>query len=136
MTSDLLTSTLRNKDVMDILACYYIYNVCNGKQWEPIACSDFIDIMNMKPTEAAIKIRYREKARVCHMLNVASKLLADPSMKEVWLRGMLERFGIDIKYFKSHYSDVKAPANTKDNKTFGEDLDNALYNARRAKPTT
>lgn len=136
MISDVLTSTARMMDIVDILSCYYIYNVCNGKLWEPITCTDFIAILNMKQTGTAIKVRYREKSRVCYLLFKLSKKLAFPLLEKDWLKAMLEAFDISPTYYRSHYSDVKAYAPGKDNEKFEEKLKEALSDAERAKPTT
>ena len=123
---NLLVETAKMMDVVDIQTCYYIYKVCNGRQWEPIPCSDFIGIMNMKNTQACIHILHREKVRTCYLIYATSKHLAFPALEKQWIAAMLSRFGIDAGYYKSHYREAAANYANDTNKSFVSDLKSAL----------
>lgn len=126
----LLVETTKMMDVVDIQTCYYIYKVCNGRQWEPIPCSDFIGIMNMKDTQASIHLLHREKVRACYLIYATSKHLAFPALEKSWVAAMLDRFGIDAGYYRSHYREAASDYASDSNKTFVSALESALNKAR------
>jgi hypothetical protein len=126
---NLLVETAKMMDVVDIQTCYYIYKMCNGRQWEPIPCSDFIGIMNMKETQVSIRILHREKVRVCYLIYATSKHLAFPALEKQWIAAMLVRFGINAGYYKSHYWEATASYASDSNKSFVSDLKSALSRA-------
>lgn len=126
MTAEILKSTALLRDIVDILTCSYIYKVCNGRQWEPITGSDFVAIMNMKPCEIEIHIRYREKSRVCYMLYLVSKSLQATGIGKTWLSAMLVRFGISETYYSSHYSDAQSQTASDESREFARTIRSAM----------
>lgn len=47
-----------------------IYEKCNGEQFEAVSELDFYANMNLQPYEGRLKIRPREKARVCYLISL------------------------------------------------------------------
>ena len=45
-----------------------VYEKCNGEQFEAVSELDFYANMNLQPYESRLKIRPREKARVCYLI--------------------------------------------------------------------
>lgn len=80
-----------------------IYELCNGKQFEDCNSTRFIDAINLRATDSVLKIKDREKVRVCHLINqLWGQLPKD--IREEWLSKMLTSLGISRKFYNSKYS--------------------------------
>ena len=82
-----------------------VYERCNGEQFEAVSELDFYASMNLQPCEGRLKIRPREKARVCYLIFLMGETLPKPD-REKWKEDIMNLLGIDDAYYKSKY---KAP---------------------------
>lgn len=55
-----------------------VYEKCNGEQFEAVSELDFYANMNLQPYESRLKIRPREKARVCYLIFLMGETLPKP----------------------------------------------------------
>ena len=69
----LLQETTAWMDTVDLALCLFIYEVCNDYQFEYLSGSDFVNFLNLKPTEREVIVRPKENLRsdVCN--NAATK---------------------------------------------------------------
>ena len=74
-----------------------IYEKCNGEQFEAVSELDFYANMNLQPYEGRLKIRPREKARVCYLIFLMGEMLPKPD-KEKWKEDIMNLLGIDDTY--------------------------------------
>ena len=82
-----------------------VYEKCNGEQFEAVSELNFYASMNLQPCEGRLKIRPREKARVCYLIFLMGETLPKPD-REKWKEDIMNLLGIDDAYYKSKY---KAP---------------------------
>lgn len=80
-----------------------IYEVCNGRQFEECNITIFIDAMNLRANGCVLKIKEREKVRVCHLINQLWRRLPK-EVRDEWLSKMLVSLGISRKFYNSKYS--------------------------------
>lgn len=80
-----------------------IYELCNGQQFENCNSTRFIDALNLRTTDSTLKIKEREKVRVCYLINQLWRRLPKDT-KEDWLSKMLHTLGISRKFYNSKYS--------------------------------
>ena len=53
-----------------------IHEVCKGEQFEEISAPDFYANMNLHPCNCKLKIKPREKIRVCYLIFLMSEKLS------------------------------------------------------------
>ena len=80
-----------------------IYELCNGRQFEECNITSFLDAMNLRTTGSVLKIKEREKVRVCYLINQLWRLLPK-NTREEWLSMMLTTLDISRKFYNSKYS--------------------------------
>ena len=80
-----------------------IYELCNGQQFEDCNSTRFIDALNLRITGSALKIKEREKVRVCYLINQLWRQLRK-EVRDEWLSKILDSLGISRKFYNSKYS--------------------------------
>lgn len=80
-----------------------IYELCNSRQFEECNTTSFIDAMNLRVNGFVLKIKEREKVRVCHLINQLWRRLSK-EVRDEWLSKMLVSLGISRKFYNSKYS--------------------------------
>lgn len=80
-----------------------IYELCNGRQFEECNITSFLDAMNLRTTGSVLKIKEREKVRICYLINQLWRLLPK-NTREEWLSMMLTTLDISRKFYNSKYS--------------------------------
>lgn len=80
-----------------------IYELCNGQQFEDCNSTRFIDALNLRTSGSVLKIKEREKVRVCYLINQLWRLLPK-NTREEWLSMMLTTLDISRKFYNSKYS--------------------------------
>ena len=80
-----------------------IYELCNGQQFEDCNSTRFIDALNLRTTDSVLKIKEREKVRVCHLINQLWRQLRK-EVRDEWLSEILDSLGISRKFYNSKYS--------------------------------
>lgn len=80
-----------------------IYELCNGQQFEDCNSTRFIDALNLRTTDSVLKIKEREKVRVCYLINQLW-LRLPKEVRDEWLSHILDSLGISRKFYNSKYS--------------------------------
>mgnify|MGYP000463570719 CR=1 FL=1 len=98
-----------------------VYEKCNGGQFEAVSELDFYAGMNLQPCEEKLKIRPREKARVCHLIFLMGETLPKPD-REKWKEGIMNLLGIDDAYYKSKYKEPVSDFPSDGNQIFAKEM--------------
>ena len=98
-----------------------IYEKCNGEQFEAVSELDFYANMNLQPYEGRLKIRPREKARVCYLIFLMGEMLPKPD-KEKWKEDIMNLLGIDDTYYKSKYKEPVSDFPSDSNQEFAKEM--------------
>ena len=98
-----------------------VYEKCNGGQFEAVSELDFYAGMNLQPCEEKLKIRPREKARVCHLIFLMGETLPKPD-REKWKEGIMNLLGIDDAYYKSKYKEPVSDFPSDSNQEFAKEM--------------
>lgn len=98
-----------------------VYEKCNGEQFEAISELDFYANMNLQPYESRLKIRPREKARVCYLIFLMGETLPKPD-REKWKEDIMNLLGIDDTYYKSKYKEPVSDFPSDSNQEFAKEM--------------
>ena len=98
-----------------------VYEKCNGEQFEAVSELDFYANMNLQPYESRLKIRPREKARVCYLIFLMGETLPKPD-REKWKEGIMNLLGIDDTYYKSKYKEPVSDFPSDSNQEFAKEM--------------
>lgn len=98
-----------------------IYEICNNEQFENISDKDFYANLNLQPYENKLKIRPREKTRVCYLLSLLSEYLIKQD-RENWKMAVLELLEIDMEYYKSKYKEPASEFPSDSNQKFAKKI--------------
>lgn len=98
-----------------------IYEKCNGEQFEAVSELDFYASMNLQPCEDKLKIRPREKARVCYLIFLMGETLPKPD-REKWKGGIMSLLGIDDTYYRSKYKEPVSDFPSDSNQEFAKEM--------------
>ena len=99
-----------------------IHEVCVGEQFEEISAPDFYANMNLQPCNCKLKIKPREKIRVCYLIFLMSEKLSKQD-KDKWKAGILELLGIDDSYYKSKYKEPVSDFPSDSNQKFAKEME-------------
>ena len=72
-----------------------IHKVCVGEQFEDIATQDFYANMNLYPCEKGLKIKAREKIRVCYLIFLISERLPKQD-RDKWKNEILKQLDLSL----------------------------------------
>ena len=75
-----------------------IHEVCAGEQFEDITAPDFYACMNLHPCQCVLKIKPREKIRVCYLISLMREQLPGQD-KDKWKEAILKHLDIDEDYY-------------------------------------
>lgn len=98
-----------------------VYEKCNGEQFEAVSELDFYAGMNLQPCESRLKIKPREKARVCHLIFLMGETLPKPD-REKWKEEIIKVLGIDDTYYKSKYKEPVSDFPSDSNQEFAKEM--------------
>lgn len=98
-----------------------IHEICNGEQFEGIPELDFYAGMNLQPCENKLKIRPREKIRVCYLIFLMSETLSKQN-RETWKEGIMNLLEIDEAYYKSKYKEPISDMPSDSNQEFAREM--------------
>ena len=76
----------------------------NDEQFEDIPEVDLYAHFNLLPTNTALKIKDKEKTRVCYLVHKLYKHLKSNDRTE-WLTAILKKLDIDEGYYRSKYKE-------------------------------
>ena len=99
-----------------------VYEKCNGEQFEAVSELDFYANMNLQPYESRLKIRPREKARVCYLIFLMGETLPKPD-REKWKEDIMNLLGIDDAYYKSKYKEPVSDFPSDSNQNFAKEME-------------
>ena len=114
----LLQETTAWMDTVDLALCLFIYEVCNDYQFEYLSGSDFVNFLNLNPTEREVIVRPKENLRICYMVFSIARTIRPRERGKLWSEEFLKRCGISKSYYDKHRSDVCNNAATKENQDF------------------
>lgn len=99
-----------------------IHEVCVGEQFEEISAPDFYANMNLRPCNCKLKIKPREKIRVCYLIFLMGEKLSKQD-REKWKAGILELLDIDDSYYKSKYKEPVSDFPSDSNLKFAKEME-------------
>lgn len=99
-----------------------IHEVCEGEQFEEISASDFYANMNLHPCNCKLKIKPREKIRVCYLIFLMSEKLSKQD-RDKWKDRILKLLDIDDSYYKSKYKEPVSDFPSDSNQNFAKEME-------------
>ena len=99
-----------------------IHEVCAGEQFEDITAPDFYACMNLHPCQCVLKIKPREKIRVCYLISLMKEQLPEQD-KDKWKEAILKHLNIDEDYYKSKYREPVSDLPSIPNQKFAKEMD-------------
>ena len=105
---------------MELLS--HVYTTCVGEQFENISEYDFYACMNLHPGKCKLKIKTREKIRVCYLIFLMGERL--PKLdRENWKKNILKMLDIEENYYKSKYKEPVSDFPSDSNQKFAKEMD-------------
>ena len=99
-----------------------IHEVCVGEQFEEISAPDFYANMNLHPCNCKLKIKPREKIRVCYLIFLMGEKLPKQD-RDKWKAGILKLLDIDDSYYKSKYKEPVSDFPSDSNQNFAKEME-------------
>lgn len=99
-----------------------IHDVCEGEQFEEISAPDFYANMNLHPCNCKLKIKPREKIRVCYLIFLMSEKLSKQD-RDKWKDRILKLLDIDDSYYKSKYKEPVSDFPSDSNQNFAKEME-------------
>ena len=99
-----------------------IHEVCKGEQLEEISAPDFYANMNLHPCNCKLKIKPREKIRVCYLIFLMSEKLSKQD-RDKWKDRILKLLDIDDSYYKSKYKEPVSDFPSDSNQNFAKEME-------------
>lgn len=99
-----------------------IHEVCIGEQFEEIFALDFYANMNLHPCNCKLKIKPREKIRVCYLIFLMSEKLSKQD-RDKWKDRILKLLDIDDSYYKSKYKEPVSDFPSDSNQNFAKEME-------------
>lgn len=99
-----------------------IHEVCEGEQFEEISAPDFYVNMNLHPCNCKLKIKPREKIRVCYLIFLMSEKLSKQD-RDKWKDRILKLLDIDDSYYKSKYKEPVSDFPSDSNQNFAKEME-------------
>ena len=99
-----------------------IHKVCVGEQFEDIATQDFYANMNLYSCKKELKIKAREKIRVCYLIFLMSEKLSK-QYRDEWRSQILKLLDIDESYYRSKYKEPVSDFPSDSNQKFAKEME-------------
>ena len=99
-----------------------IHEACEGEQFEEISAPDFYANMNLYPCNCKLKIKPREKIRVCYLIFLMSEKLSKQD-RDKWKDRILKLLDIDDSYYKSKYKEPVSDFPSDSNQNFAKEME-------------
>lgn len=99
-----------------------IHETCVEEQFEEITAPDFYANMNLHPCEKKLKIKAREKIRVCYLIFLMSERLPKQD-RDKWKDNILKLLDIDESYYKSKYKEPVSDFPSDSNRNFAKEME-------------
>lgn len=99
-----------------------VHTTCVGEQFENISEYDFYTCMNLRLGKCKLKIKPREKIRVCYLISLMGEQL--PKLdRENWKKNILKMLDIEDSYYKSKYKEPVSDFPSDSNQKFAKEMD-------------
>ena len=98
-----------------------IHEACAGEQFEEISAPDFYANMNLHPCNYKLKIKPREKIRVCYLIFLMSEKLSKQD-RDKWKDRILKLLDIEESYYKSKYKEPVSDFPSDSNQKFAKEM--------------
>ena len=99
-----------------------IHKVCAGEQFENITVPDFYANINLHPCKNRLKIKAREKIRVCYLIFLMSEKLSK-QYRDEWRSQILKLLDIDESYYRSKYKEPVSDFPSDSNQKFAKEME-------------
>ena len=99
-----------------------IYETCVGEQFEAITIADFYANINLYPCKNKLKIKAREKIRVCYLIFLMSEKLSK-QYRDEWRNQILKLLDIDESYYRSKYKEPVSDFPSDSNRNFAREME-------------
>ena len=99
-----------------------IYETCVGEQFEAITIADFYANINLYPCKNRLKIKAREKIRVCYLIFLMSEKLSK-QYRDEWRSQILKLLDIDESYYRSKYKEPVSDFPSDSNQKFAKEME-------------
>mgnify|MGYP000807967216 FL=1 len=99
-----------------------IHEICVGEQFEEISAPDFYANMNLHPCNCKLRIKPREKIRVCYLIFLMDEKLSKQD-RDKWKAGILKLLDIDDSYYKSKYKEPVSDFPSDSNQNFAKEME-------------
>lgn len=99
-----------------------IHESCVGEQFETISEPSFYANINLHPCKNRLKIKAREKIRVCYLIFLMSEKLSKQHRDE-WRNKILELLDIDESYYRSKYKEPVSDFPSDSNQKFAKEME-------------
>ena len=98
-----------------------IHEICVGEQFEEISAPDFYANMNLQSCNCKLKIKAREKIRVCYLIFLMCEKLPKQE-RDKWKDSILKLLGIEESYYKSKYKEPVSDFPSDSNQNFAKEM--------------
>lgn len=109
-------------EYFDMKLLSFIHKTCVGEQFENITAPDFYANINLHPCKNRLKIKAREKVRVCYLIFLMSEKLSKQHRDE-WRNKILELLDIDESYYRSKYKEPVSDFPSDSNQKFAKEME-------------
>ena len=116
-------------EYFDMKSLSSIHETCVGEQFEAITISDFYANINLHPCKNRLKIKAREKIRVCYLIFLMSEKLSK-QYRDEWRNKILELLDIDESYYKSKYKETVSDFPSDSNQKFAKEME-CIFNLNK-----
>ena len=99
-----------------------IHETCVGEQFEAITIADFYANINLYPCKNKLKIKAREKIRVCYLIFLMSEKLSK-QYRDEWRSQILKLLDIDESYYRSKYKEPVSDFPSDSNQKFAKEME-------------
>ena len=99
-----------------------IHETCVGEQFEAITIADFYANINLYPCKNKLKIKAREKIRVCYLMFLMSEKLSK-QYRDEWRSQILKLLDIDESYYRSKYKEPVSDFPSDSNQKFAKEME-------------
>ena len=120
-TASATATTARLPEYFSMKLISLIHEVCAGEQFEDITAPDFYACMNLHPCQCVLKIKPREKIRVCYLISLMREQLPGQD-KDKWKEAILKHLDIDEDYYKSKYREPVSDLPSIPNQKFAKEI--------------
>ena len=116
------------RSYIGLTLCGQLFELCRNKQFEAMHCGDFVNFINLRPTNQPIKIKDGENLRLSYLIFVLGTEVVDSDYSAHWINTMLAQCCITKKFYSS-YKKYLISDDTRKNIEFKESLHQAIERA-------